>query len=61
MLGGTYEHLRKISAENTAELPVDGYVLGGFNLGETNEERKTILAATTPLLDEQVPSLEKCQ
>eukprot|EP00944_MAST-04C_sp_MAST-4C-sp1_P006384 g6384.t1 len=52
VLGGTYEHLRKISAENTAELPVDGYVLGGFNLGETNEERKTILAATTPLLDE---------
>ena len=40
VLGGTYEHLRKISAENTAELPVDGYVLGGFNLGETNEERK---------------------
>ena len=52
ILGGTYEHLRKISAENTAELPVDGYVLGGFNLGETNEERNRILAATTPLLHE---------
>ena len=52
ILGGTNMRLRKISAESTTELPVDGYVLGGFNLGETNNERKEILTSILPMLNE---------
>lgn len=60
VLGGTNVRLRKISAECTAELPVDGYVLGGFNLGETNAERGEILTSIIPMLNENKCRVLKC-
>jgi queuine tRNA-ribosyltransferase len=46
--GGIYPDLRKRSAELCAELPVDGFAIGGLAFGESKEERD---AMTTIVMD----------
>ena len=54
---GTNElHLRKLSALQTAALPVDGFVISGICSGESSEERDNILSTILPLLPD-----EKCR
>ena len=48
--GGTYEELRKISAEGLVNIGFDGYAVGGLAVGEPKEEMHRILEFTTPLL-----------
>jgi queuine tRNA-ribosyltransferase len=50
--GGTYKDLRKISAEATAELDMDGYSLGGMAVGEPTELLREMTAFTAGLLPE---------
>ena len=49
-------HLRKLSALQTAALPVDGFVISGICSGESSEERDNILSTILPLLPD-----EKCR
>jgi queuine tRNA-ribosyltransferase len=48
--GGTYKDLRKISAEDTAALDMDGYSLGGMAVGEPTELLREIADYTADLL-----------
>lgn len=48
--GGTYKDLRKISAEGTAELSMDGYSLGGMAVGEPSELLREVADYTAGLL-----------
>jgi queuine tRNA-ribosyltransferase len=50
--GGTYKDLRKISAEGTAELDMDGYSIGGMAVGEPGELMYETVDHTTELLPE---------
>lgn len=51
--GGMFEQLRTISVEKVRALPFAGYAIGGLSVGEPHEDRRRILAHTTPLLPEQ--------
>ena len=53
--GGTYEELRKISAEGLVNIGFDGYAVGGLAVGEPKEEMHRILEFTTPLLPADKP------
>ena len=55
MQGGTYEELRKISAEGLVNIGFDGYAVGGLAVGEPKEEMHRILEFTTPLLPTDKP------
>jgi queuine tRNA-ribosyltransferase len=50
--GGTYEDLRRESAEYIAAAPVDGIAIGG-TLGRDKAEMHDVLAYTAPLLPEE--------
>jgi queuine tRNA-ribosyltransferase len=52
--GGTYEDLRRESAQRVAEAAVDGLAIGG-TLGRDKEEMAAVLAMTAPLLPEAAP------
>ena len=53
--GGTFEELRKISAEGLVNIGFDGYAIGGLAVGEPKEEMHRILEFTTPLLPADKP------
>jgi len=52
--GGTYEDLRRESAQAVAAAGVDGLAIGG-TLGRDKEEMAAVLAMTAPLLPREVP------
>lgn len=53
--GGTYEDLRKISAEELIKIGFDGYAIGGLAVGEGQEIMFATLDYTTPLLPTDKP------
>jgi queuine tRNA-ribosyltransferase len=53
--GGTYPHLRRVSAEGLRDIGFDGYAIGGLAVGEPLSERLRMLDCTTPLLPETAP------
>ena len=53
--GGVYPPLRALSAQGLRDIGFDGYAIGGLSVGETKQERREILATTTPLLPAEAP------
>jgi queuine tRNA-ribosyltransferase len=53
--GGTDTALRAESAERTRALDFDGYGIGGFSVGESRDEMRPALAATTAALPPDRP------
>jgi len=53
--GGMFEDLRKQSAEHLATLDFEGYAVGGLSVGESKEEMRRVLHATTPYLPREKP------
>lgn len=53
--GGMYEDLRDESLQRLAELPFDGYAIGGLSVGEPKAEMQRILAHTAPRLPRDKP------
>jgi queuine tRNA-ribosyltransferase len=48
--GGTFPHLRKVSADSLTNIGFDGYAVGGLAVGEPEAERNRTLEDTVPLL-----------
>ena len=57
VLGGTDEELRLRSARETAARPVDGFVLGGLDLGESPVQRAELLRTSLSALPEGKPRI----
>ncbi len=53
--GGTYPDIRIACAKELAQIPLDGYALGGLAVGESHEEMYDIIAQTTPYLPADKP------
>lgn len=53
--GGTYNDLRKQSAEELIEMDFDGYALGGLSVGEPKELMYEIVNYITPFLPQDKP------
>ena len=53
--GGSHADLRAECAEALKALDFDGYAIGGVSVGESREDVRTALEATTPLLPEDRP------
>ncbi|MDO8932331.1 MAG: tRNA guanosine(34) transglycosylase Tgt [Rhodocyclaceae bacterium] len=53
--GGTYNDLRKQSAEQLIERDFDGYAIGGLSVGEPKELMYEVINFTTPLLPDNKP------
>src|SRR5207244_6790202 len=53
--GGTFEELRKRSAQATVELDVDGYAIGGVSVGEPEEEMMRAVEWAEPFLPKDKP------
>jgi queuine tRNA-ribosyltransferase len=53
--GGTYEELRKQSAQAIVDVGFDGYAIGGVSVGEPEEEMKRAIEASEPLLPKNKP------
>jgi queuine tRNA-ribosyltransferase len=53
--GGTFPHLRKVSADALLQIGFDGYAVGGLAVGEPEAERNRTLEETVPLLPTQRP------
>ena len=53
--GGLFEDLRRESAGATADLPFEGFAIGGVSVGESREEIDRIVDLTAPLLPAQKP------
>lgn len=53
--GGTYRDLRERSAHQIAELPFDGFAIGGVSVGEGLELLKEVVGYTAPLLPRDLP------
>jgi queuine tRNA-ribosyltransferase len=53
--GGTSPELRTMSAELTLGIGFEGYAIGGFSVGEPNEEMYKVVETTTRLLPERRP------
>jgi queuine tRNA-ribosyltransferase len=53
--GGTFEDLRIASAELMAELPFDGFAVGGLSVGEPADLRAAMLEAQVALLPAERP------
>jgi queuine tRNA-ribosyltransferase len=53
--GGTFPHLRKVSADALLEIGFDGYAIGGLAVGESEDERNRTLDETVPLLPADRP------
>jgi queuine tRNA-ribosyltransferase len=48
--GGTFEELRKQSAQQTVDLEFDGYAIGGVSVGEPEEEMMRAVESAEPFL-----------
>jgi queuine tRNA-ribosyltransferase len=53
--GGTFEDLRRESAERTAAMPFDGLAIGGVSVGEERDNVSRIVATTAPHLPLERP------
>src|SRR4051794_40095516 len=53
--GGTFEELRKQSAQAIVELDFDGYAIGGVSVGEPEEEMVRAIEASEPFLPKDKP------
>ena len=53
--GGTFEDLRKQSAQAIVELDFDGYAIGGVSVGEPEEEMMRAVESAEPFLPEDKP------
>lgn len=53
--GGTYEDLRKKSAEEIRELGFPGYAIGGLSVGEPQDKMLDMLEVQIPCLEEEKP------
>jgi len=53
--GGTFPHLRKVSADALLQIGFDGYAVGGLAVGEPEAERNRTLDETVPLLPADRP------
>jgi queuine tRNA-ribosyltransferase len=53
--GGTYNDLRKQSAEELIKMDFDGYAIGGLSVGEPKELMYEIVNYTTPFLPQDKP------
>jgi queuine tRNA-ribosyltransferase len=53
--GGTFEDLRKQSAQEIADLNFDGYALGGVSVGEPEEEMMRAVESAEPFLPADKP------
>jgi queuine tRNA-ribosyltransferase len=53
--GGTYEPLRRISADGLLDIGFDGYAVGGLAVGEPEAERNRTLEETVPMLPQDRP------
>ena len=53
--GGTYEDLRRESAERLVEMDFDGYAIGGLSVGEPRELTMQTIAEVLPLLPADKP------
>jgi queuine tRNA-ribosyltransferase len=53
--GGTFEDLRRESAQAIVELDFDGYAIGGISVGEPEEEMMRAVESAEPLLPADKP------
>jgi queuine tRNA-ribosyltransferase len=53
--GGTFENLRRESAQAIVELDFDGYAVGGVSVGEPEEEMMRAVESTEPFLPADKP------
>jgi len=53
--GGTFEDLRKKSAQQIVELDFDGYAIGGVSVGEPEEEIMSAVESAEPFLPKDKP------
>src|SRR2546423_6101240 len=53
--GGTFEELRRKSAQAIVELDFDGYAIGGVSVGEPEEEMKRAVESAEPFLPPDKP------
>jgi queuine tRNA-ribosyltransferase len=53
--GGTYQDLRKQSAQSIVELGFDGYAVGGVSVGEPEEEMTSAIESSEPFLPKDKP------
>ena len=53
--GGTFPHLRKVSADALMQIGFDGYAVGGLAVGESEGERNRTLDETVPMLPTDRP------
>jgi queuine tRNA-ribosyltransferase len=53
--GGTFENLRRESAQAIVELDFDGYAIGGVSVGEPEEEMMRAVESAEPLLPTDKP------
>ena len=53
--GGTFEDLRKQSAQAIVELDFDGYAIGGVSVGEPEEEMMRAVESAQPFLPKDKP------
>ncbi len=53
--GACFEDLRKQSAHCLAEMPFDGFAIGGLAVGETRQEREDMAAIVTDILPKHRP------
>jgi len=53
--GGTFEDLRKKSAQQIVELDLDGYAIGGVSVGEPEEEMLRAVESAEPFLPKDKP------
>jgi queuine tRNA-ribosyltransferase len=53
--GGTYEDLRKRSAEGLIDIGFDGYAIGGLSVGESREDAYRITKAICKILPKDKP------
>ncbi len=53
--GGTFEHLRKQSAQEIVDVDFDGYAVGGVSVGEPEEEMMRAVESAEPFLPTDRP------
>ena len=53
--GGTFEHLRKQSAQEIVDVDFDGYAIGGVSVGEPEEEMMRAVESAEPFLPTDRP------
>jgi queuine tRNA-ribosyltransferase len=53
--GGMYDDLRRESAQALVDIGFHGYAIGGLSVGEPQDEREQVLAASLPHLPQEAP------